>query len=116
MKRQVAQPSIRPLCPGRHVYLWPGVPKRENRLSLYGFALRYAEKEINGGKYTSLGLPSNPEAIQDYEEDAAEGGRIMDFRVFVPKGYGNLNDTRLPNIQETEDPDRVFTASFNGGR
>ncbi len=91
-------------------------PKRANLLSLYGFAFQYADKKMNGGKYTGLGPPSNPEAIQNYKEDAARGGAFMDFMVFVPKGYGNLNGIRLPNIQETEDPDRVFTASFNQGR
>ncbi len=91
-------------------------PKRANLLSLYGFAFQYADKKMNGGKYTSLGPATNPEGIQNYKEDTAKGGALMDFMVFVPKGYGNLNGTRLPNIQETEDPGKVFTASFNQGR
>jgi hypothetical protein len=40
----------------------------------------------------------------------------MDFMLYVPKGYGNLNGTRLPNIQETEDPGKVFTAVFQAGK
>jgi hypothetical protein len=94
----------------------PEFPKRANLLSLYGFAFQYADKKMNGGKYTSLGPATNPEVIQNYKEDTAKGGALMDFMVFVPKGYGNLNGTRLPNIQETEDPGKVFTASFNQGR
>ena len=91
-------------------------PKRANLLSLYGFAFQYADKKVNGGKYTGLGLAPDPGAIQSYKEDTDKGGALMDFLVFVPKGYGKLNGIRLPNIQETEDPDKVFTASFNQGR
>jgi hypothetical protein len=91
-------------------------PKRANLLSLYGFAFQYADKKVNGGKYTGLGLASDPGAIQSYKEDTDKGGALMDFLVFVPKGYGKLNGIRLPNIRETEDPDKVFTASFNQGR
>ena len=91
-------------------------PKKANMLSLYGFAFQYADKKMNGGKYTSPGPAPNPEAIQNYKEDTAKGASPMDFMLFVPKGYGNLNGTRLPNIQETEDPGKVFTASFSLGR
>lgn len=90
-------------------------PKKANMLSLYGFAFQYADKKMNGGKYTGLSPASHPEAIQVYKEEAARGAAPLDFIVYVPKGYGNLNGTRLPNIQETEDPDKVFTASFNRG-
>lgn len=91
-------------------------PAKAGLLSLYGFAFQYADKKMNGGKYTGLGLGTNPEVIQNYKEDAARGGALMDFMVWIPKGYGNLNGTRLPNIQETEDPGKVFTAGFNRGQ
>ena len=91
-------------------------PKKANLSSLYGFAFQYADKKLNGGKYTGLGLPPDPGAIQRYKEDAGNGRALIDFMVLVAKGYGNLNGIRLPNIQETEDPDKVFTASFNQGR
>jgi hypothetical protein len=91
-------------------------PQRANLLSLYGFAFQYADKKLNGGKYTTLGLTPNSEAIQNYQEDTAKGGALMDFMVYVPKGYGNLNGTRLPNIRETEEPAKAFTAAFNQGR
>jgi hypothetical protein len=54
--------------------------------------------------------------IQRYKEDTAKGSAPIDFTVFVPKGYGNINGTCLPNIEETEDPAKVFTASFDQGR
>ena len=90
-------------------------PVKAGPLSLYGFAFQYADKKMNGGKYTGLGLGSSPQVIQKYKEDTAKGSKPMDFVVFVPKGYGNLNGTRLPNIEETEDPAKVFTASFDQG-
>jgi hypothetical protein len=91
-------------------------PVRAGLISLYGFAFQYADKKMNGGKYTGLGLANNPQVIQNYKEDTAGGRAPMDFMVFVPKGYGNLNGTRLPNIQETEDPAKIFTATFDQGR
>jgi hypothetical protein len=94
----------------------PEFPKKATLASLYGFAFQYADKKLNGGKFTGAGLPPDPEAIQRYSEEANNGRGPIDFMVLVPKGYGNLNGIRLPNIQETEDPERIFTASFNQGR
>ena len=91
-------------------------PKKAGMISLYGLAFQYADKKINGGKYTGPGPAPNPGAIQNYKEDTAKGASPMDFMLFVPKGYGNLNGTRLPNIQETEDPAKIFTATFDQGR
>ena len=91
-------------------------PTKAGLLSLYGFTFQYADKKMNGGKYTGLGMATTPEVIQNYKEDTARGRAPMDFMVLVPKGYGNFNGTRLPNIQETEDPDKIFTASFDQGR
>jgi uncharacterized protein (DUF362 family) len=91
-------------------------PKKANMLSLYGFAFQYADKKMNGGKYAGRSSATHSEAIQIYREDTAKGASPMDFTLFVPKGYGNLNGTRLPNIQETEDPEKIFTATFDQGR
>jgi hypothetical protein len=91
-------------------------PTQAGLLSLYGFAFQYADKKMNGGKYTRLSGGNSPQGIQKYTEDTARGGAPMDFMVFVPQGYGHLNGTRLPNIEETEDPGKVFTASFDQGR
>jgi uncharacterized protein (DUF362 family) len=92
-------------------------PHRVNLLSLYGFAFQYADKKFNGGKYTGgPGLANNPDTIQNYLGDEARSLALLDFVIFVPKGYGNLNVLRLPNIQETEEPVKIFTASFDQGR
>ncbi len=91
-------------------------PQRATLLSLYGFAFQYADKKLNGGEFTGPGPASGRESIQGYKEATEKGTPPLDFTVFVPKGYGNLNGTRLPNMQETEDPGKVFTASFAQGR
>jgi len=94
----------------------PEFPKKADVNSLYGFAFQYADRKMNGGKYIGRSPAPNPEAIQNYKRDTEKGAPPMDFMLFIPRGYGNLNGTRLPNIQETEAPDKVFTASFDRGR
>lgn len=90
-------------------------PRKVNALSMYGFAFQYADKKWNGGKYTGAGPGGRPEAIKAYVEDTNGGASPIDFTLFVPKGFGGLNGNRLPNVVETEDPARVFTADFRQG-
>jgi hypothetical protein len=94
----------------------PEYPKRPGLISLYGFAFQHADRKMNGGKYLGRSSAPSPEAILKYKEDTAGGSSPMDFMLYVPKGYGKLNGTRLPNIQETEDPGKVFTADFQSGK
>jgi hypothetical protein len=94
----------------------PEFPKRVGLISLFGFAFQHADRKMNGGKYIGRGPAPSPEAISKYREGTAGGASPLDFMLYVPQGYGKLNGTRLPNIQETEDPGKVFTASFNQGR
>ena len=91
-------------------------PKNAGMISLYGFAFQHADRKMNDGKYVGRITAPSPQAIQNYAADTARGSSPMDFTLYVPKGYGNLNGTRLPNIQETEDPARVFTADFQNGK
>lgn len=92
----------------------PEFPRRLGLMSLYGQALQYADKTLNGGSYTgSLGPQSNPEAANHYIKAVIEGAAPLNFVVYVPKGYGSLNGSTVPNVEETEDPDKIFTASFN---
>jgi Domain of unknown function (DUF362) len=93
----------------------PEFPKKADTNSLYGFAFQYADRKMNGSKYIGRSPAPKPGSIQNYKEDTEKGASPMDFMLFVPRGYGNLNGTRLPNIQETEAPDKVFTASFDQG-
>jgi len=90
-------------------------PRKVNLLSLYGQALQYADKK-NGGRYTGgIGPKSNLEAANVYIKAVSEGAAPLDFILYVPRGFGNLNGTRIPNIEETEEPGKIFMARFNRG-
>jgi hypothetical protein len=91
-------------------------PSKVNPVSLYGFAFQYADKKFNGGKFTGrVGPASNSEAIQNYLENAGKNSSPLDFLLYVPKGYANLNANRIPNVEETDDPVKIFTAHFKSG-
>ena len=76
-----------------------------------------ADKTLNGGGYTeSTGITSDPQAANNYIEAVSKGDDLLDFMLYVPKGYRALNGTSVPNVEETEDPDKVFSASFNKGK
>jgi hypothetical protein len=94
-----------------------GYPMRADLLSLYGNAFQYADKTQNGGTYTGgIGPESDLESVNKYIRVVKEGGEPLDFTLFVPPGYGRLGIVEIPNVVETEDPAKVFTASFNGGK
>jgi len=95
----------------------PELPMKIDLMSLYGQAFQYTDKTLNGGSYTgSLDLESDLEAANHYTKAVAEGVAPLNFVLYVPTGYGNLAGSGLPNVAETEDPDNIFTASFNNGR
>ena len=92
-------------------------PRKANLMSLYGQAFQFADKALNGGKYTGgMGPQSKPEAVNLYIQAVGKNARSLDFILYVPKGYGNLNGIKAPNVEETEDPERIFTARFNNGQ
>ncbi len=92
-------------------------PLKVDLLSLYGQAFQYADKTLNGGGYTgSLGPESDLEAANHYIKAVAEGAAPLNFVLYVPGGYGNLAGSSVPNMEETEDPDKIFTAHFNNGQ
>ena len=94
-----------------------GFPLTVDLESPYGSAFQYADKTLNGGTYTgSTGTESDPEALNNYIKAVSEGATPLDFVLYVPKGYGNMAGTNVPNVEETTDPARVLTASFAGGR
>jgi len=81
--------------------------------SLYGAAFQYADKALNGGAYTgSTDLGS----IKKYFDDLSKGAKLLDFTLYVPTGYGSLEKVNIPNVKETDDPKKTWTAHFNGGR
>ncbi|MDN4526419.1 DUF362 domain-containing protein [Fictibacillus fluitans] len=103
--------------------------------SLYGSAFQYADKVLNSGAYIgnnhqeNAGQPSIPyghdlidtnnsnetsnlHSINNYFNDLSMGKRLLGFILYVPRGYGVLNGFKIPNVEETDDPDKVFTAHF----
>jgi len=78
--------------------------------ALYGVAFQYADKAFNAGGYTgSDGRSSQPGAL-------AEGASPLDFVLYVPRGYGFPEGVAIPNVEETEDPEKILTAHFDGSR
>ncbi len=86
--------------------------------SLYGDAFRYADKTGNNGEYTGDRdqLISDPKAISAYFEALSIGAKPLDFTLYVPEGYGSLDRVKIPNVEETKDPAKIFTAHFNRGQ
>ena len=70
----------------------------------------------NGISYTrGAGPGSDPEAANRYVEAVAAGAGPLDFVLYVPEGYGAIMGKAVPNVEETGDSSRLFTARFNGG-
>jgi len=92
-------------------------PEAINSQSLYGAAFQYADKTRNGGAYTGSTdqATSSPVSIKNYFKAVSEGANPLDFTLYVPAGYGSLEAHRIPNVEETDDPGKVFTAHFGGG-
>lgn len=81
--------------------------------SIYGCTFQYADKTLNGGRYTGTG---DREAIGTYTEAVSGGAQPLDFVLYVPVGYGPPDGTHLPNVEETEDPSKILRADFNKGK
>ncbi|MBW1709224.1 MAG: DUF362 domain-containing protein [Deltaproteobacteria bacterium] len=86
--------------------------------SLYGSAFFYADLTQNEGQYTGDN-PNQPdvEAMQKYITGALNGEeKPLDFTFFVPEGFDNILGVKVPNVEVADDPVRIMTASFAGGR
>jgi hypothetical protein len=85
--------------------------------SLYGLAFQYADKVLNGGSYTGSKdvMTSDPICLHNYFRTVSEGAGPLNFMLYVPLDYGSLGTVKIPNVQETADPGKIFTAHFNGG-
>lgn len=86
--------------------------------SAYGMAFSYADKTGNKGKYTGSvdQMISDPHAVNKYFEAFSNGAAPLDFTLYVPEGFGSLKNVKIPNVQETDDPAKIFTAHFNNGQ
>jgi len=94
-----------------------GFPLGVDLMSLYGYAFQYADKALNGGSYTgSLEQESALESANNYVKAVSGGATPLNFVLYVPTGYGSSTGINIPNVEETEDPDKIFTAHFNNGQ
>lgn len=83
--------------------------------SLYGMAFSYADKTGNKGAYTGNvdQMISDPHAINAYFEAISNGADLLDFILYVPTGFGSMGNVKIPNVEETDDHNKIFTAHFN---
>jgi hypothetical protein len=84
--------------------------------SLYGLAFQYADLTQNKGRYVGE-IRSEPDrrAVDEYISATSNGDSGLDFLLYVPAGYDKLLGRAVPNVQVTDDPARILTASFAGG-
>jgi hypothetical protein len=92
-------------------------PEHINLGSLYGMAFQYADKVLNAGAYTGSNDQqiSDPNSVKKYFNTVSGGADQLDFTLYVPVGYGNLEKVKIPNVEETKDAKKIFTAHFNKG-
>jgi len=93
--------------------MFPG--RIDINIAPYGLAFAYADAKWNGGKYYNLQARQKGEdIIGKYIQAVAGGEKPLPFTVYVPKGYGSYNGQQIPNIEETDKPELIFTANFAG--
>jgi hypothetical protein len=95
-----------------------GFPFQPGFPSLYGSAVYYADITQREGKYLGgSGRRPDPEKIRQYVAAVQKGqDQPMDFIFYVPPGYESLGGSSLPNVEVTEDPAKILTVCFQGGR
>jgi hypothetical protein len=92
-------------------------PERAIYPGFYADVLYYADRTQNGAGYAGeIKNDPDPEGVSRYIADVQSGTtEPLDFVFYVPPGYGGLAGGEVPNVEETEDPKKLFTASFRGG-
>jgi hypothetical protein len=94
-----------------------GYPKKAAAGSLYGIAFVYADRSQNEGKYSgAFRARTRKGALEAYLADVAAGAKPLDFTVYFPKGFELLGGQPAPNVVITDDPAKLLTASFLGGK
>jgi len=121
-----------PFCPGLiwgngkwpslqmaiHLYIASGIfgvnyPAKIDLASLYGWVFQHADRGLNGSAYVASG---SLEAAQQYVTDVTAGKKPLDFTFYVPPGFSQVSSKTIPNVQETNDPEKIFTASFKSDK
>jgi len=86
-------------------------------MSTYGLAFQYADLKWNQGTYIGAKAGSGgADEVSRYHRDVEHGASLLPFTLYVPPEYGKARDKNIPNVEETDDPGLIFTASFNDGR
>ena len=82
--------------------------------SLYSDGLFHADLTQNGAKYfDSNATIQDPQNIARYMEDVAdEKIKPLDFTLYVPNGFDTLSGKKIPNVEITDDPSKIFTLRF----
>ncbi len=93
-------------------------PNKVGFSSLYGHALRYADLIQNDGRYAGrIRNQPDPEAAHRYITEVLSGqAKPLDFVLHVPYGYGNVGGSNVPNVVQTSESEKIFTATFAGGK
>lgn len=93
-------------------------PKNISLGALYGTAFQYADKVLNAGAYTGNinGQISDPNSLARYLEAISKNADLLDFTLYVPAGYGILENVKMPNVKETDDPKKIWSVHFAGGK
>ncbi len=91
------------------------LPDQVSLGSLYGTAFIYADKTGSNGLYTGSTDQTelDPQAMNMYFDAVSKGADLLDFILHVPVGFGSIGDVKIPNVAETDDPSKIFTAHFN---
>jgi hypothetical protein len=89
-----------------------------NPASLYGIAFQYADTILNKHSYTgnTNRQKRNANPITAYLEAISMGIDPLDFVLYVPVGYGSLENVKIPNVVETDDPEKIWSAHFAAGK
>jgi hypothetical protein len=81
-------------------------------MSPYGCAFRFADGTCGEPKYCKHLIP-NEDVIGKYHQAVARGEGLLPFTFYVPRGLGFIGNAVVPNVEETDDPNLMFTAVFN---
>ena len=82
-------------------------------MSPYGCAFRYADSTCNKAGYCKNEAGSE-DVIGNYHRAVEQGAALLPFTFYVPRGLGSVGSALVPNMVETDDPQLMFTAIFQG--
>jgi hypothetical protein len=94
----------------------PLFPQMIPWMTPYGFAFCYADYRWGEGKFTSGGRPDfERDIVGEYHGSLTDGSEPLPFTLYLPEGYGMIDQQPVPNVEETDDPSLLFSAAFDNG-